>query len=212
MQEEERLVRRAQQNDEAALAQIYEAYFSRLYRYVVVRVGGRAEAEDVTQQVFLKVLQSLPSYKFKGVPFSSWLFRIAHNLVVDYHRRNKKAVAAAFEMAVLPGKEEDPTQIAEQTLMMREVNEALPQLTMLQQEVVSLRFTAGLSTAEAAQVLGKSEGAIKALQHSALVSLRQILVEKSKENERETSRRPGRVPATYPGPGREPGTVPEELP
>ena len=212
MQEEERLVRRAQQQDEAALAQIYETYFNRLYRYVVVRVGNRAEAEDVTQQVFLKVLQSLPSYKFKGVPFSSWLFRIAHNLVVDYHRRNKKAVAAAFEMAVLLGKEEDPAQIAEQTLMMREVNEALPQLTMLQQEVVSLRFTAELSTAEAAQVLGKSEGAIKALQHSALVSLRQILVEKSKENERETSRHPGRVPETHPGPGREPGTVPEELP
>ena len=79
MQNEESLVRRAQQHDHEAFAQLYEEYFDKIYRYVTLRIGNETEAEDVTQQVFLNALQSIPSFKWKGIPFSAWLFRIAHN-------------------------------------------------------------------------------------------------------------------------------------
>ena len=83
MSEEESLIRRAQQQDQQAFAQLYEEHFDKIYRYVVLKIGSRTEAEDITQQVFLKALRSVSSFRWKGTPFSAWLFRIAHNQVVD---------------------------------------------------------------------------------------------------------------------------------
>jgi len=83
VQDEESLVRRAQQRDQEAFAQLYEENFDKIYRYVVLRIGSKTEAEDMTQQVFLNALQSISSFRWKGVPFSAWLFRIARNQVVD---------------------------------------------------------------------------------------------------------------------------------
>ena len=92
LQDEESLVRRAQQQDTQAFAQLYEAYFDKIYRYIAMRIRNEMEAEDMTQQVFMKVLQSISSYKTRGVPFSSWVYRIAHNQVIDFLRQqNKKA-------------------------------------------------------------------------------------------------------------------------
>ena len=90
MQDEQGIVRQAQQGDKDAFTQLYEAYFDKIYRYIVIKIGNKAEAEDMTQQVFLKAYQSIRSYKFKGVPFSAWLFRIAHNQIVDYFRKQSK--------------------------------------------------------------------------------------------------------------------------
>ena len=83
MQDEESLMRRAQRRDPEAFTQLYEAYFDKIYRYIVIRIGNEMEAEDMTQQVFLKALQSISSFRWRGIPFSAWLFRIAHNLAVD---------------------------------------------------------------------------------------------------------------------------------
>ena len=88
--DDESLVQRAKQYDEEAFAELYEKYFDKIYRYVALKVGDRMEAEDITQQVFLKAIKSISSFKWKGFPFSSWLFRIAHNQVVDYLRKRKK--------------------------------------------------------------------------------------------------------------------------
>ena len=87
MQGEEELIKRAQHRDQEAFAQLYEAYFDKIYRYIFLKIGSEMEAEDMTQQVFLKALESLSSFKWQGKPFSTWLYRIAHNQIVDYFRK-----------------------------------------------------------------------------------------------------------------------------
>ena len=97
MQDEEGLVRRAQQGDQEAFAEIYEGYFDKIYRYIIVRIGNKAEAEDLTQQVFINSLRAISSFKWKGTPFSAWLFRIAHNLVVDHIRKAAKRITSPID-------------------------------------------------------------------------------------------------------------------
>jgi RNA polymerase sigma-70 factor (ECF subfamily) len=176
VQDEPSLIRRAQQRDQVALTQLYEENFDKIYRYVVLKIGDRTEAEDMTQQVFLNALQSISSYKSKGLPFSSWLYRIAHNQVVDYYRKKAKhATVPLDESLPLPAKEGDPIDITERKIEISELVTATRKLTKAQQEVISLRFTSEMSITEAAAAMGKSEGAVKALQHSAIVALRKVL-------------------------------------
>jgi RNA polymerase sigma-70 factor (ECF subfamily) len=174
VQDEENLARRAQQRDPDAFSQLYDKHFDRIYRYIAFRVGKQTEAEDLTQQVFLKAWESIGSYKWKGLPFSSWLFRIAHNQLVDYLRKKSKRKETPLEEAHAVSATDSISDI-EHKLMTEQVANACRHLTEAQQEVVSLRFAGGLSTAEVAKIMGKSEGAVKALQHSALKSLRAIL-------------------------------------
>jgi RNA polymerase sigma-70 factor (ECF subfamily) len=174
VQQEEELVRRAQKRDPEAFNQLYEEHFDRIYRYLVLKIGDRTEAEDLTQQVFLKALESIASYSWRGVPFSAWLFRIAHNQVVDYFRKMSKRKAIPLDEARTVA-EADTALIVEQNIKVEQLALACKRLTEAQQEVVSLRFAGGLSIAEVAKVMGKSQGAIKALQHSAVVALRQVL-------------------------------------
>jgi RNA polymerase sigma-70 factor (ECF subfamily) len=172
--DEESLIRRAQQHDQMALAHLYEENFDRIYRYIVLKIGDRTEAEDMTQQVFLNMLKSISSYKWQGMPFTSWLYRIAHNQIVDYLRKkSKRATVPIDESIVAAG--DDPARAALGKMAIEEVIIAAKKLTMAQQEVISLRFAGELSVAEVARVMGKSEGAIKALQHSAIVALRRVL-------------------------------------
>ncbi len=174
MQNEETLVRRAQQNDQVALTQIYEENFDRIYRYIVIKIGDRAEAEDMTQQVFLNVLKSISSFKFRGMPFTSWLYRIAHNQVVDYLRKKSRRATVPLDES-LPAFGGDPENVTERKVAIEEVANAAKKLTPAQQEVISLRFAGALSIAEVARVMGRSEGAVKALQHSAIVTLRKVM-------------------------------------
>jgi RNA polymerase sigma-70 factor (ECF subfamily) len=174
VQDEESLVQRAQQRDEKAFAQLYEGHFDKIYRYVVLRIGNAIEAEDVTQQVFLNALQSISSFKWKGAPFSAWLFRIAHNQVVDYLRKKTRQATESLDESLVISKS-DPQLVVEQRLDIEQLILATKQLTKAQQEVIALRFVSELSTAQVAKVMGKSEGAVKALQHSAIVALRKAL-------------------------------------
>ena len=178
MQKEKNLIERVQKNDPEAFAVIYEEHFDKIYRYVFLRVRNRMEAEDLTQQVFLNALKSISSYNWKGVPFSAWLFRIAHNQVIDYHRKTSKVHAFANEL-LLVSNNPDPAKIAEQAIELDQIKNAMGNLTDLQQEVISLRIINGFSTAETAKAMGKNEGAIKALQHSALKLLRKNLYTES---------------------------------
>jgi RNA polymerase sigma-70 factor (ECF subfamily) len=175
VQDEEYLVRLAQQKDQRAFTELYEAYFDKIYRYVALKVGDKTEAEDMTQQVFLKALESISSFKWKGVPFSAWLYRIAHNQIVDYYRRQNKQAATLHDEALVVS-DSNPQQMAERNLDIEQVMAAAQQLTESQREVISLRFSSELSTAEVAKIMGKSQGAIKALQHSAIAALRRVLV------------------------------------
>ena len=171
---EESLVKRAQQRDTAAFATIYEEYVDRVYRYILLRVGIHMDAEDLTEQVFLKALESIGSFKWRGAPFGAWHFRIAQNLVIDFQRRKARRPTAPLEdwEAVATG---DPQGDVELKLSIEELVAAVARLTEAQRQVIALRFGAGLSIAETAGAMNKNEGAVKALQHSAVASLRRIL-------------------------------------
>ena len=174
MQDEQRLVQQAQQGEKEAFARLYEGHFDKIYCYMFLRVGDRGEAEDMTQQVFLKALQSIPDFRWKGTPVSAWLFRIAHNLVIDYWRKEKKRATIPLDESVA-GTGMDPELMAEHRLAIKQLVSATKRLTEAQREVIGLRFAGGLSVAEVAEVMGKSQGAVKALQHSAIVALRKAL-------------------------------------
>jgi len=172
--DEESLVAKAKRRDAAAFAQLYEAYFERIYRYFVVRVGNTWEAEDLTEQVFLRALESIENYEWRGVSFGAWLFRIAHNLIVDSLRRKSNGTEPLLAAETIPG-DDDLEEIVDLNLRIEQVLEVLPLLTNDQRQVIALRFGAGLPIAESARIMGKSEGAIKALQYNALAALRRLL-------------------------------------
>jgi len=174
VQDEESLVRRAKQRDQEAFAQLYEGYFDKIYRYVAIRIGDRMEAEDITQQVFLNAIKAISSFRWRGIPFSAWLFRIAHNQVVDYLRRKTKRPTIPLDESLVAS-DYDPQLIAGQKLDIERLHSATGKLTPAQQEVISLRFAGELPIAQVARIMGKSEGAVKALQHSAIVALRKTL-------------------------------------
>jgi RNA polymerase sigma-70 factor (ECF subfamily) len=176
VRDEQSLARRAQQGDNEAFAQLYEEHFDKIYRYVVLRIGNKVEAEDLTQQVFLNAIRSISSFKWKGVPFSAWLFRIAHNLVVDYLRKEAKRITTPLDDSMVDSGS-NPQKLTEQRLDIEQLALAAKQLTKLQREVIRLRFAGELSVAEVAKAMGKSQGAVKALQHSAVIALRKVLSE-----------------------------------
>ena len=175
MQDDESLVQRAKQRDEEAFAQLYEGYFDKIYRYVALRIGDRMEAEDIAQQVFLKAIKAISSFRWKGVPFSAWLFRIAHNQVVDYLRKTKKRVSVHLEEETLAASGDGPQEAFGRKLDIERLNQATKKLTPAQREVISLRFAGEMSVAQVAEVMGRSQGAVKALQHSAIVALRKVI-------------------------------------
>jgi len=174
VQDEESLVRRAKQRDQEAFTQLYEQHFDRIYRYVALRIGDRIEAEDMTQQVFLHALRSISSFKWKGVPFSAWLFRIAHNQVVDYLRKKTRQATVPLDESQA-GSNSNPELMVVHSLDIEQLLLATKRLTKAQREVIALRFAGELSIAQVAKVMDKSQGAVKALQHSAIVALRKAL-------------------------------------
>lgn len=179
-QDDRTLVQLAQGGDALAFGELYERYFDRIYGYVAFRVVDQTAAEDVAEQVFVRALEGLASFQWRGVPFVAWLFRIARNQVVDHCRERVRRPTVPLEEAVLvAGREPSPESAYEDRLTQEELRQAISRLTDAQQLVIALKFTSGLSNAEVAGVLNKTEGAVKALQHSALASLRQKLAGKA---------------------------------
>ena len=174
---EKDVVSRAIKGDGKAFAQLYEEHFDKIYRYVYLRVGNEAEAEDLTQDVFVKALEAIGSYRWRNLPFASWIFRIAHNQVIDYFRKQGKVDKVDLEGDdVAPADESSPAQIAEQRFEIAKLRDNIKKLSPSQREVISLRFGAELSTAEIAEALGKSAGTVKALQYNGIVALRKMML------------------------------------
>lgn len=174
---EKDVVSRAIRGDGEAFAQLYEEHFDKVYRYVYLKVGNEAEAEDLTQDVFVKALEAIGSYRWRNLPFASWIFRIAHNQVIDYFRKQGKVEKVDLEDDdVAPVDESNPAQIAEQRFEIAELRDNIKKLSPSQREVISLRFGAELSTAEIAEALGKSAGTVKALQYNGIVALRKMML------------------------------------
>ena len=177
------LVRAAQLGDREAFAQLYEGNVGRVYSYLLTRMSKPADAEDITADVFIKAMQGLPSYRHRGAPFAAWLLRIAHNEMVNLFkkqaRRRETPIEPASSVAVAA---DDPAHTALSRVAGDEVRQAMKGLTDLQQQVLGMRFGAELSIAETAEAMGRSEGAVKFLQHSALHALQGRLTVEGEEH------------------------------
>jgi RNA polymerase sigma-70 factor (ECF subfamily) len=156
------------------LAGLYEEYYDKIARYVFVHIGNREEAEDIAGEVFLKALKSLKSYRERGVPMHGWLFRIAHNLTVDYLKRMDKRRTVPIDSAALPAKD-DPADTAEKNSELERVTEAMKELTSEQKEVITLRFFGEFTSKEVGEILGKGDGAVREMQRAAIQKLRVIM-------------------------------------
>jgi RNA polymerase sigma-70 factor (ECF subfamily) len=164
----------AREHNELTLSSLYDEYFDKIARYAYVRIGHRADAEDIAGEVFLKALQSLKSYKERGVPMQAWLFKIAHNLVIDYFRKRQKQKTVPIDDVEIEGGI-NPAIAAERNMEIEQVKKGMEQLTREQREVLTLRFFGGLSSREAGQVLNKSDGAVREMQRAAIEKLRNLL-------------------------------------
>jgi RNA polymerase sigma-70 factor (ECF subfamily) len=167
-------IRCAQQGDEQAVAQLYQTYAPMIFRYIAYRVPTEVDAEDLTAEVFLKMVEGLPAYRFTGAPFEAWLYRIAAARVVDFRRR--QARRPQTELAdTLADSEPLPEEQLQQRHEVDTLRAALDKLGDEQQTILLLRFLEGKSHREVAVILGKSEAAVKTAQHRALTRLAALL-------------------------------------
>jgi len=159
---------------ETKLASLYSEYYDKIARYAFVHIGNRTDAEDIAGDVFLKALDSLESYEERGIPMQAWLFRIAHNLVVDYFRKTSKRKTVDIDSVTIES-DKAPEAIAEVNIEIERVKKAMEQLTREQREVLSLRFFGEFTSKETGGILGKSDGAVREMQRAATEKLRSIL-------------------------------------
>ncbi len=167
----EQLVARAQAGDRDALEELYLEHFDRIYSYLHMTVGNRHDAEDLTTQTFLKMLESIGKFRRGTAPFSAWLFRIAHNLAMD-HFRSRRRWQPEEEVPEPAGQVESSAEDqALRVLSSESMFDLIEELSDEQRQVLILKFVFDFSNVEAAAVLEKTEGAVKSLQHRALASL-----------------------------------------
>lgn len=173
--DEKVVVERAQQGDEASLSLLYEFYFPRVYRYVASRVERTDDAEDVTSEIFLRVVDKLDSFSWRGLPFGAWVFRIARNEVIDHARKQKTRGATTELSETIPDWRQTQDEAVTTGMLLDAVRDAASRLPGAQRDVLALRFGAGLSVAETAAVLKKSENNVKVLQHNAVKKLKSMV-------------------------------------
>jgi RNA polymerase sigma-70 factor, ECF subfamily len=171
VEEVRQLVDRAQQGDRAALEELYLLYFDRIYSYLHMSVGNRHDAEDLTTQTFMRMLESIKRFRWQSAPFSAWLFRIAHNLAMDHFRASRRWQPEEEVPEPVGDTEPSAEAAAFQSIGRQSMLDLIENLSQEQKQVLTLKFVFNLPNAEVATILGKTEGAIKSLQHRALVSL-----------------------------------------
>jgi RNA polymerase sigma-70 factor (ECF subfamily) len=174
---EEELLAQAVDFDEAALSELYDRYELKIYSYIYRRTSDQTLSEDLTAQVFLKMLEAIQNERAWHSSFSGWLYRIAHNLVIDHYRARDRQKQISLEDA--PHMQDlgtSPVRAAEIALDAEALRSAIRRLTDEQAQVITLRFLEGYSFAEIADMMDKTEGAVKALQHRAVATLRQLMI------------------------------------
>jgi RNA polymerase sigma-70 factor (ECF subfamily) len=169
------LVERAQGGDRQALEDLYLLYFDRIYSYLNVSVGNRHDAEDLTTQTFLKMLEAIGRFRWQAAPFSAWLFRIAHNVAIDHFRGSRRVQAQENVPELLGAEESSAEEQAFDSMGHSRMLQLIEQLSSEQRQVLTLKFLFGFANADVAAILGKTEGAVKSLQHRALASLQRQL-------------------------------------
>jgi RNA polymerase sigma-70 factor (ECF subfamily) len=174
-EDEAKLIQQAKQGDPAAFAKIYEQCQPAIYRYIFYQVGGdAATAEDLTSEVFVRLVDKIDRFTYRGRPLLAWLYTIARNLITDHRRRAKQSQPLELEKQLLADTV-DVEETVEEKLAHHRVIAAIPHLTEDQRQVIILRFIEGQDNISTASILGKSVNAVKALQHRGLAALRRIL-------------------------------------
>lgn len=174
--EHDLMLEQAKQGVPEALAALYDQFVDKIYSYIYHRVGHADLAEDLTGQVFIRMLEAVRTGHAWRTSFSGWLYRIAHNLVIDYYRRRSRATFIELEEATpVQSRHGDPVQAAEALLDKQHLRAALHSLTEEQAQVITLRFLEEMSIAETAEIMGKTEGAIKAQQYRAVLALKRVM-------------------------------------
>lgn len=166
----------AAKTDPAAFGELYKRYVERIYNYIYYRTGSAKDAEDLTGRVFFKAMSHIKGYKHMGLPFSAWLYRIAHNLVANYHRdrsRKKEISLDSVPGRTLPRMDPLPETRVVQSQEVEDLLTMIRDLATNRQELLILKFVDQLSNKEIGQIMRKSEGAIKSLYHRTLIELRQ---------------------------------------
>ena len=179
-QREEQLIAQALQGNRNAFGDLYEFHLDDVYRYILYRVSSKADAEDLTEQVFLKVWESLHTFR-QEAPFKVWLFRFARNTVIDHYRTNKNAEFAT-DISSTASYELPEDMVRAQEITAR-LMRSITKLSNLQQDVIILRFANGYNAAETAQILDRDVGTIRVLQHRALKTLQAFMVAEDVVNE-----------------------------
>lgn len=171
---EKELVDASKDGDPEAFKRLYNSYFSRIFGYIFLRTRSPEDAEELAEEVLMKAYDDLPRFRWTDAPFSAWLFRIARNRIVDHYRRNGRNSKITRIPLGYAAKDSGPAQVAETNQLLDEIwSFARVHLTEAEREVFELRFAAGLSVAETALVLGKSENNVKVTQHTAIAKLKQ---------------------------------------
>ncbi len=173
---EEEVLALASKGDRNAFGRLYERYVERIFNYVYYRTGNPHDAEDLTARVFQRAMNHIVNYTDRGVPFSAWLYRIAHNLVANWHRdRSRKQEIPLDDMPILPTKGDHPeknlVRSQEQDALLRMIRKLPPD----RQNLLILKFVENMSNAEIGRIMGRSEGAVKSLYHRTLLALRDQL-------------------------------------
>ncbi len=171
---EKDIIERAIKGEAEAFGLLYDSYQPQIYRFIYLKVSHREEAEDLTHQVFLNAWQKINNYAFRGFPFSSWLYQIARNQVID-HYRVKKIVINIEEDDVADTETETIAELIDKNLGIEKIRTIISQLNPSHQDVIILRFIEDFSPKETAKILGRSETAVKLLQHRAIKNLKKIL-------------------------------------
>jgi RNA polymerase sigma-70 factor (ECF subfamily) len=173
---EDELLSKAARGDRGAFGELYELHVERIFNYVYYRTGNLHDAEDLTARVFQRAMNHIARYDDRGVPFSAWLYRIAHNLVANWHRdRSRRHEIPLSDVPVMPSKDERPetwlVRSQEQDSLLRHIRQLPPD----RQTLLILKFVEDLSNSEIGKIMGRSEGAIKSLYHRTLLALRDEL-------------------------------------
>ena len=174
---ENSLVKRAVQQDRAAFATLYDNYVDQVYRHVYYRVPNQVDAEDITQEVFIKAWKAIGKYKLTGAPFVAWLIAIARNLIADHYKAKKKLVSLDEVEATSSSDEKSPEEMSEASLNRSYIRNAISKLKGEKQRVILMHLIDGFSYGEIAKVLNKSEGAVRVIQYRALNDLRHMLMQ-----------------------------------
>lgn len=169
-----KLVKRAKNGESDSFGLIYDYYLSRIYRFVFLKVTNKEEAEDITQQVFMKAWEALPKFESEGSPFVGWLFRIARNTVIDFYRTKKSNLSLDEGIGINDFLEDSPEDIFFKNQERTEVMKSLELLTEEQKEVVILRFVEGFSYREISKITNKNQASLRIMQHRAIKKLKEV--------------------------------------